>query len=500
MAENLQDLLVAAAARWPDAVAVRTPDGKVTYGELDRRADLFAGALTGSGVRRGDRVVLWSSKSADVIAAMQGALRIGAVYVPVDPLAPPDRVRRIVDDAAARVLCAPRDLVAGAAAFRDVACVDLDTAALRASDPGPPPEVRSDSGDLAYLLYTSGSRGVPKGVCISHGNALAFIKWCAEELQASREDVFANHAPFSFDLSVLDIYAAMAAGATVAIVPPDMAYTPKLLVDFLHQENITIWYSVPSVLMLMQGEGELVSRPAPKVLRAVLFAGEPFPIRYVRQLAGWTTARLLNLYGPTETNVCTYRQVQAPDLERDVPVPIGRACSGNRVWARRPDGTVARPGQEGELVVDGPTVFQGYWGREKHEGPYATGDRVRVCADGSFDYLGRGDDVVKIRGNRIDLGDVATALHSHPGVANVAVVAVGDGLERRLVAFVVRHQDEAFGQVSLRRHLAGCVPPYMIPQDLRFVPELPRTARGKIATGRLRAQAAEMEGTHGYTP
>ncbi|MFC4851892.1 amino acid adenylation domain-containing protein [Actinophytocola glycyrrhizae] len=498
MTENLQDLLVAAAARWPDAVAVKTSDGKVTYGELNRRADLFAGTLTAGGVRRGDRVVLWSPKSADVIAAMQGTLRIGAVYVPVDPLAPPDRVRRIIDDAGARVLCAPRALAAGEAAFQDVACVDLDSASLGA--PTPPTQVRSDSGDLAYLLYTSGSRGVPKGVCISHGNALAFIRWFAEELQAGQQDVFANHAPFSFDLSVLDIYVAMTAGATVAIVPPDMAYTPKLLVEFLHQENITVWYSVPSVLMLMQRDGELASWPAPKELRALLFAGEPFPIPYVRELAGWTTARLLNLYGPTETNVCTYRQVRAADLEREVPVPIGRACSGNRVWARRPDGTVARPGEEGELVVDGPTVFQGYWGRERQEGPYATGDRVRVCGDGSFDYLGRGDDVVKIRGNRIDLGDVATALHGHPGVADVAVVAVGGGLERRLVAFVVRRPEEMFGQVSLRRHLAGHVPPYMIPQDLRFVPELPRTTRGKIATGKLRAQAVEKEGTHGNAP
>ncbi|MEV4148821.1 amino acid adenylation domain-containing protein [Amycolatopsis sp. NPDC049691] len=498
MTDNLQDLLVAAAARWPDAVAVKTPEEKVTYGELDRRADLFAGALSAAGVRRGDRVVLWRPKSADVIAVMQAALRIGAAYVPVDPLAPPDRVRRIVDDAGARVLCAPRAVAAGEPAFHGVACVDLDSRSVGA--PTPPAPVRSASGDLAYLLYTSGSRGVPKGVCISHGNALAFIRWFAGELRADRQDVFANHAPFSFDLSVLDIYVAMAAGATVAIVPPDAAYTPKRLVDFLHQENITVWYSVPSVLMLMQGDGELASGPAPKALRAVLFAGEPFPIAYVRELAGWTTARLLNLYGPTETNVCTYRQVRAADLEREVPVPIGEACCGNRVWARRPDGTVARPGEEGELVVDGPTVFQGYWGRAKQEGPYATGDRVRVCDDGSFDYLGRGDDVVKIRGNRIDLGDVATALHSHPGVADVAVVAVGDGLERRLVAFVVRRPETAFGQISLRRHLAGRVPPYLIPQDLRFVPELPRTARGKIATGTLRARAAEKEGTHGYAP
>jgi clorobiocin biosynthesis protein CloN4 len=492
MTENLQDLLAAAAERWPDAVAVRARGEQVTYRELDRRAGLFADALAGSGVQRGDRVVLWSPKSADVIAAMQGTLRIGAAYVPVDPLAPPERVRQIVEDSKARAICAPPRLLAAASAadFWTTACVDSDSASLSAMSAGVPP-VRSDAGDLAYVLYTSGSRGVPKGVCVSHGNALAFIRWFADELRASQQDIFANHAPFSFDLSVLDIYVAMTAGATVAIVPSDLAYAPRRLVDFLYQEHISVWYSVPSVLMLMQRDGGLTDRPAPGELRAVLFAGEPFPISYVRQLAGWTGARLLNLYGPTETNVCTYRQVSDSDLLRDVPVPIGQACSGNRVWARRPDGTVAGPGDEGELVVDGPTVFQGYWGLQKQEGPYGTGDRVRVGDDGSFDYLGRGDDVVKIRGNRIDLGDVATALHSHPGIANAAVVALGNGLERRLAAFIVRRPGEEFGQVSLRRHLASRVPPYMIPEDIHFVADIPRTARGKIDVGTLQGHAAE---------
>lgn len=498
MTENLQDLLVDAAGRRPDAVAVRSRGESVTYGELDGRAALFAEVFAGNGVRRGDRVVVWSPKSADVIAAMQGALRIGAAYIPVDQLAPPERVRQIMEDSGARVLCASSGLLAGAGAetFGNMTCVDSDTASYGARTASAAAVVRSDTDDLAYVLYTSGSRGVPKGVCVSHGNALAFIRWFFDELAAGPQDVFANHAPFSFDLSVLDIYVAMAAQATVSIVPPDLAYAPKRLVEFIHEEQITVWYSVPSVLMLMQRDGGLTDRPAPGALRAVLFAGEPFPIPHVRQLAGWTTARLLNLYGPTETNVCTYREVRDADLLRDAPVPIGRACSGNRVWARRSDGSTAGPGDEGELLVDGPTVFQGYWGRRKQEGTYATGDHVRVCGDGSFDYLGRADDVVKIRGHRIDLGDVMTALDSHSGVLNAAVVAIGSGLERRLAAFVVRGPEEAFGLVSLRRHLADRLPPYMIPQDFHFVADLPRTARGKIDTARLHALATEKEGTN----
>ncbi|MFJ9412544.1 amino acid adenylation domain-containing protein [Streptomyces sp. NPDC101227] len=492
---NLHQLMAEAAARTPHALAVAGPCGAVTYAELDTRADALACVLAGHGVGRDDRVLVWSPKSADALAAMQAVLRLGAAYVPIDPLSPVERVATIARESAARALCAPAELLSRVpGALRDLlACVDTaspEGAAAAQDGVGTQKAASALVGqdEPAYILFTSGSTGTPKGVSISHRNALAFVEWAVEELSAGPGDRFANHASFSFDLSVLDIYAAFAVGAAVCPVPTEFAYAPKRLVEYLHQERITVWYSVPSVLVLMQRDGGLLDQPAPESLRALLFAGEPFPIRHVREFAEWTDARLLNLYGPTETNVCTYHEVRPEDLERDVPVPIGAACSGDRVWAGKPDGRVAGPGEEGELMVSGPTVFLGYWGRPAQNGPYATGDRVKVRPDGSFDYLGRADGQVKVRGHRIELSEVSSALHTHPEVTEAAVAAVGDGLDRRLAAFVTRTPASTLGNIALRRHLAQRLPPQMIPDDVRFIDKLPRNDRGKLDLAALVAE------------
>ncbi|MFI9566652.1 amino acid adenylation domain-containing protein [Streptomyces rishiriensis] len=479
---GLHDLLSASAARTPDAPAVVGPAGSMSYGELDERADALAGRLSGQGISKGDRVLIWSPKSANAIAAMQAVLRLGAIYIPVDPLTPPERFLVIARESGALALCAPEDLSARVPSpLRDcLACVDLDAAPVPDALPRTPVSTCVEPDDLAYILYTSGSTGTPKGVCISHRSALAFIDWAVAELAPDPQDRFANHSGLSFDLSVLDLYAAFTVGAAVCLIQPEFAYVPEGLVEFLHRERISVWYSVPSALILMLRDGGLLDRPAPETLRALLFAGEPFPIGPLRALAAWSDARLLNLYGPTETNVCTYHEVRPADLARDLPVPIGKPCSGDRVWAIRADGSQAEPGEEGELVVSGPTVFAGYWGRQPQEGPYATGDRVKVRPDGSFDYLGRRDGMVKIRGHRIELGDVVAALYSHQGVAEAAVIAVGDGLDRVLAAFVVRSRGSAFGNVALRRHLADRLAPHMIPGDIRFVDRLPHNDRGKL--------------------
>lgn len=493
MNSNLHDLLAAAVSLTPDSIAVSAPSGAVTYFELDGRVEALAAAFNRAGVRRGDRIVVWSPKSAETIAAMQAALRLGAVYVPVDPLTPADRTVTIMRLSGARVLCAPPALSSQAALPPGVTCVD--PAEALAPVGGSVTWALVGPGEPAYILYTSGSTGVPKGVCISHRNALSFIEWVVAELAPGPNDRFANHASFSFDLSVLDVYAAFAAGACVCLVPAEFAYSPGRLVKFLHHERITIWYSVPSVIMLMLGGGNLLDTVAPPSLRVVLFAGEPFPIPFVRQLAGWTEARLMNLYGPTETNVCTFHEVTHDDLLRDSPVPIGRSCSGDVVWAQHPDGSRAAPGERGELVVSGPTVFLGYWGEPAQGQQFHTGDRVHVRDDDSFDYLGRDDGMVKIRGHRIEISEVAAALHAHKEVSDACVIGVGDGLDRHLVAFVVRIQGSTCGPVGIRRHLASILPPHMIPQVIRFEAELPRTHRGKLDTTTLQARVNEMEHT-----
>lgn len=489
---SLHQLLIEAAAREPDRPAVAGPSGAVTYGELDAWADTLAHRLLGLGVGRGDRVVIWAAKSAAAVAAMQAVLRLGAAYVPVDGTTPVGRVAALARDcgAGAVLTVAGRIPKISAELGPQVGCASL--AAEPGATPKPVNELVADD-ELGFILYTSGSTGTPKGVCISHGNARAFVDWAVDVLGPGPQDRFANHAPFTFDLSVLDLYAAFSAGASVHLIPSELSFAPAQLVEFVHRERITVWYSVPSALALMMRYGGLLETPTPDSLRAVLFAGEPFPITQLRALAGWTRARMLNLYGPTETNVCTFHEVTAADLERDRPVPIGTAASGDRVWAQRSDGGVAGLGEEGELIVEGPTVMAGYWGREPHRGPYRTGDLVRVLPDGAFDYLGRGDHMVKIRGHRIELGEVESAFTGHEDVAEAAAVAVGEGLDRRLVAFVAPKPGCDPGVPALRQHSSQQLPRYMLPDEVHVIAGLPRTGTGKVDRLALAARAERRQ-------
>lgn len=488
---KLHQLVADAAATTPDRRAVAGPDGVLSYGRLSARANALAHQMRLAGVASGDRVLIWSDKSCASVAGMQAVLCLGGAYVPADGSAPVSRVAAMARDcgASAVLTTGTRLPLITAELGHGTHCLDL---MMPADGPAQSIFEATAPDDLAYILYTSGSTGTPKGVCVSHRGARAFVDWAVALLAARPGDRFANHAAHTFDLSVLDLYAAFSVGACVHLIPAELAYAPVQLTEFLYQEQITVWYSVPSALILMMRYGELLSRPAPPALRAVLFAGETFPVGQVRQLASWTDARLFNLYGPTETNVCTYHETVPADLARDVPVPIGLSACGNRVWACRDDGRSARAGEEGELIVDGPTVMLGYWGREPQRAPYRTGDIVRVLDDGAFDFVGRRDHMVKVRGHRVEPGDVETALAAHPRVAEACVVVVGDGIDARLTAFAVPaphsgHQGSArsagnrrLDTLELRRHCAERLPRYLVPDDIWVVDSLPRTANGKI--------------------
>jgi amino acid adenylation domain-containing protein len=492
---TLETLVADAARRDPDAPAVRDADGQLTYGELDAQANRVAHALAELGVKRGDRVALWLPKGTPAVAATQGVLRLGAAYVPIDPMSPAPRAELIMRDcevAAAAVEDPERGLVLrGGIGTEDEA---IDWSDLARFDAGPPSTGgQSGEDDLAYILYTSGSTGMPKGVCISHRNALAFVNWAAAEVEVGPGDTLSNHAPLHFDLSVFDLYAAFRGGACVCLVPAGAAYSPRALVELVRDESISVWYSVPGALILMMERGGMLDEPLPH-LRAILFAGEPFPVKYERTLREeLPDVRLLNLYGPTETNVCTFHEVRELDADRTLPVPIGRPCSGDTARALKDDGDEAAIGERGELVVEGPTVMLGYWGREPQGGePYRTGDIVTRVGDDEYEYVARRDAMVKIRGYRIEPGEVEACLTAHPHVGEAAVVVEGEGLERRLVAYCVAGEEDAPSLIELKRHCAARLPRYMVVDRVRMVDELPRTSTGKLDRRRLVAAGEEM--------
>jgi clorobiocin biosynthesis protein CloN4 len=464
--ELLTDVLHEGVRSNPDGTAIREPAAEITYRDLDDLTNRIALALLDRGVEPGNRVGIWLPKSIHAVAAMQAVLRLGAAYVPVDPLSPPARARQILADSE----------VSACVTEAELAAMRLDEAIK--TQPFPPAPVTRDS--LAYILYTSGSTGRPKGVCISHRNALAFIDWAVAELRPRPGDRLSSHAPFHFDLSVLDLYATFASGACVSLIPEGMSFVGPRLVDFVRRERITIWYSVPSALIMMMEAGGLLE-PDPMSLRAILFAGEPFPIAPLRRLrARFPAVRMLNLYGPTETNVCTFHEVYEIPNDQVVPVPIGEACSGDRVWAVKDDGSEAGVGETGELLVDGPTVMLGYWGRPPHPGPYHTGDTVQRIDARRYAYVGRRDAMVKIRGHRVELGEVEAAVCAHPSVREAAAVAVGSGPETRLVAAVSFRNGASASLLELKRECALRLPRYMIVHTLHELPALPRTPNGKV--------------------
>lgn len=485
---TLERLVIDSAARTPEAPAVRDAQGVLTYRELDEGANRVARFLLDSHVAPGDRVGIWLEKSAFCVTLMQGVLRAGAAYVPLDPMSPSARVLTILRDCPMHRVFTTRSraeqLVQGGLSRSSIVAIDdsadenvqrLEVASAQAV---PRPAVDDDS--LAYILYTSGSTGVPKGVCISHRNALAFIEWAAEEIQAGPQDRFANHAPFFFDLSVLDLYVAFLRGARVSIIPEVMAFSPRRLVEFILTEEISVWYSVPSALILMMAQGELLEqRQLP--LRVVLFAGEPFPLQSLRTLRrALPTPRFLNLYGPTETNVCTFYEVEGEIPEsRTEPIPIGKPCCGDTAWIEPEPGEEAQA-DVGELIIEGPTVMLGYWGGPPQgRAAYRTGDIVRRLPDGGFQYIARRDNMVKVRGRRIEPGEIEAALLQHPAVAEVAVVVAGADVSARLVGFIVPSGDARPSLLELKRVCADRVPRYMIIDEVRVVDALPRTRNGK---------------------
>ncbi|WP_414621555.1 amino acid adenylation domain-containing protein [Calothrix sp. CCY 0018] len=490
---NLSDLVIESARKQPQALAVRSPEQNLTYGELDALANRLSQALAQLGVQQGSRVGIWLDKSAVAIALMQGILRLSAAYVPIDPLSPVLRAATIVRDCqlSAIVTSYSRAEKLLKDDLADIKCLTIDKSwqgitwqDILSFSEQPIERLPQDEHDLAYILYTSGSTGKPKGVCVSHQNALAFIKWAAEEIDAQSTDRFSNHAPFHFDLSVLDIYVPFLIGACVCLIPEGIAYLPSRLINFLIQEKITVWYSVPSVLILMMLHGDLLE--VQHSLRIILFAGEVFPIKYLRQLRQqWQAIRLLNLYGPTETNVCTYFEVKDIPEQQTALIPIGKACSGNKVWGISCQGKVIEVGEEGELMVSGPTVMLGYWNQAPQENrPYATGDIVRKQDDENYVLIGRIDSLIKVRGYRIELGEIEAALLSHLDIIEAAVVVADRGMAARLLAFLVT-KNHALSLIDIKQYCSSRLPRYMIVDRVYFLEYLPRNPNGKIDRNKL---------------
>ena len=519
MAYVLHQLLTESAARRPDAEAVRLLHQALSYAELEKLSNQLAHALIEIGVVPGDRIGIYLHKSPFAIAGLFGIMKTGACYVPVDPNAPGLRLAEIARQCGFRALITssslyeklngvfPEGCPMAAIFFTDKApntalsAPAFTFAESLPSRPATPPAVNVVDQDLAYILFTSGSTGTPKGVMLSHLNALTFINWACDTFAISYTDRLSNHAPLNFDLSVFDIFAAIKTGAAISLVPEGLSAFPTQLSSFIQDQRITVWYSVPMVLTLLT-RGKLDERDLGR-LRLVLFAGEVFPIKHLRNLRRMLPRpRMANLYGPTETNVCTWYEVGQIPENQTTPVPIGKACANMGVIAIDEDGRrIVAPREEGLLYARGSNVMQGYYGRPSESAAcfisnpfasgrdqrlYCTGDWVTLDEQGDFLLIGRKDHMIKTGGYRVELGEIEAVMVAHPAVNEVVALAIPDEtIGKSIHAIVAINHSNSVNATELKRHCAEKLPPYMIPQQIECRDSLPRTSNGKIDRQRL---------------
>jgi amino acid adenylation domain-containing protein len=524
----LHHLLRTSAEAYPDRIAVVDGGRTITYADLENRSNQLAYQLLDLGVSRGDRIGLYLEKSIDSVVAIYGVLKCGAAYVPFDPQAPVARLGYMARNCDIRLLLTGKEkgsawnsLIVTAPQLETLVVLNANEthaeipSGVRAitsegvdAQPVSAVEPLTIDLDLAYILYTSGSTGNPKGVMLTHLNALTFVGWAVDRFQVRPDDRLSNHAPLHFDLSVFDLFAAAKSGAAVVLVPPRTSIFPIEVARFIEQTSITIWYSVPSVLTMLTLRGNLKRGDFPH-LRTILFAGEVFPTKYLRRLMDLLPdAGFFNLYGPTETNVCTYYEVPPLPEDQTEAIPIGRAIENVEVFAVTEEGKPAQSGEVGELCVRGASVMLGYWGDpvrtakslspnpfggDLHDPMYRTGDLVSRQNDGTYRLLGRRDAQIKSRGYRIELGEIEAALYAHPAIVECAVTAVPDELiTNKIRAYVVLRDHVA--EDDLKRFCAERIPRYMIPEMWEFRDALPKTSTGKVDRRGLSAEIATSRG------
>lgn len=462
-------------------------------------------ALRRAGVVPRQRVGIFRRKDIGTVASIYGVLKAHCAYVPLDTKMGSDRLGAVLDDAGLAALIvdpalAPkicRLAISGLEPVLREASLGLDLWAFTRNAGAAPLNhgVPSSGGGLAYILYTSGSTGIPKGVQHTHASAIAFASWAAKEFDISSDDRLSCHAPLHFDLTIFDLFAAAMKGACIVLIPDDIAMFPLRVASLLETEKLTVWYSVPFALIQLAERGNLANRSL--ALRQVIFAGERFPPVQLRHLASQLPgARLSNLFGPTETNVCTHHHLSPDDIQSNQFCPIGLPCPYSEVAIVDPSGNNVQPGDMGELLVGGSSVMTGYLNRPqlnrevfvtrteagKTKRFFRTGDLVTAPSAGPIYFHGRADRQVKVRGFRIELDEIESTLEGCAGVVAAAAWVAGDGNGLAEIRAAVARNPASTSLTS--DHLILQIRPHLnqaaIPSQVLVLDDLPRNDNGKV--------------------
>ncbi len=505
----------------PEHPALSFQGENLSYGELDARSNQLANALISHGLEPGGRVGIFMHKSLELGVAIYGALKAGGVFVPLDPFLPVERLKFILDDCNIDHIVSANAMSASLKQLSDnykgrIYGVDADIGAVKSTswkhveeNADTQPDVWIIDQDLAYIMYTSGSTGHPKGMMHTHHGSISYARWGAQHVSLTPHDRVASHAPLHFDLSIFDFFSTAQSGATVVLVPEPVTKFAASWSQYIDDERISVVFTVPFTLIEMLERGAMEQRDLSSH-RRILFGGEPFPPKHLRTLMQrLPEVRFTNVYGPAEAPSCTCYDLPHFSKLSDEPISIGTVSVNSEDLIIDDDDHECAIGEPGELCIRSSTLTKGYWNRpdlnervylfRESFGPFPdvffrTGDMVVRQEDGLLQFLGRKDRMVKTRGNRVELDEVEAALASHASVSEAATFVVPDDLgSKKILAAIKLSDDSELTAAALTKHAKTRLPGYALPQELFFVDEFPRTSSGKIDRKELINQLTDTD-------
>ncbi|MFF2450785.1 D-alanine--poly(phosphoribitol) ligase subunit DltA [Neobacillus sp. NPDC058068] len=486
----------------PDTIAYISPESEITYSELWRQSEQVAAFLLHQKIKKHTPILVYGHMEAAMISTFLGCVKAGNPYIPVDTSIPMERVIHIINSAQTELVINVSGQLMELDAFPN-SIVDYDKIISEDASLVPiDPKDWVTGEENFYIIYTSGSTGNPKGVQISANNLQSFVDWMVEDFPINGQLRFLNQAPYSFDLSVMDIYPALASGGTIFAITKEMIARPKLLFQALETSETQVWTSTPSFVQMCLMDPSFTQELLPE-LRVFLFCGEILPVEICRQLLErFPNAKIFNTYGPTEATVAvTSIEVTAEMLVRYQNLPIGKPKADTRIVFLDENGSQVQQGEKGEMIIVGPGVSKGYLGEQglteksffKYEGEqaYRTGDAAYENQEGLIMYKGRIDFQIKLHGYRMELEEIEYHIANSKYVKSAAVVPIyqNDKIEYLLAAIIpASHDFEKDYQLTsaIKKELAEVIPAYMIPRKFSYYEDLPMTPNGKMDRKKFR--------------